>query len=99
MDINYQFRWQHIAYCLIDDLVLNPCDALPGIRVLGKRYKVSLLTIKLALDHLEDLGIIAPAQPGKKRQVNPSKLKRIAALQNRKENRILFLSPVYQPNK
>lgn len=98
MDLNYQFRWQYIAYCLIDDLVLNPCDSLPGIRVLGKRYKVSALTIKLALDHLEDLGIIAPAQPGKRRPVNQASLKRIAALQNKKENRILFLSPAGQTN-
>jgi DNA-binding LacI/PurR family transcriptional regulator len=94
MNLNHKFRWQHIAYCLINDLIQKPRKLLPGIRVLGKQYKVSTLTIKLTLNYLEELGVIEPAQPGKKRQINLSKLKKIAALQNRAENHVVFLSAI-----
>ncbi len=98
MDLTYKFRWQHVAYRLIDDLIQYPSEFLPGMRVLGKRYKVSILTIEHALAHLEELGVVASAQPGKRRKVNPLKLKKIVAVQNREENRIVFLSPSDQRN-
>ncbi len=61
MDPNYQFRWQQFARRLMDDLVEHPSTKLPGVRELGRQYKVSRPTIEHALSHLEELGVITPA--------------------------------------
>ena len=92
MDINYQFRWQQFALRLMDDLVHHPDTILPGIQVLGKRYKVSRITVEHALKHLEGHGVIAPAERGKKRKIDLAKLQTITELQNKRARRIFFLS-------
>lgn len=94
MDLNYQFRWQHIAHRLIDDLIQQPSTTLPGMRVLAEKYQSSVSTIEHALNHLEELGVIDPVQHGKKRQVNLPKLRKIVSLRGRMDNRILFLATV-----
>jgi DNA-binding transcriptional regulator YhcF (GntR family) len=92
MDFNYQFRWQQFARHLIDDLVEHPISVLPGMRELTKKYKVSRPTIERALSYLEDLGVIAPAQAGKRRQINLDKLQAISSRKGLTDQRILFLS-------
>jgi DNA-binding LacI/PurR family transcriptional regulator len=94
MDLNYSFRWQQLAHRLIDDLVRRPDTNLPGIQVLGKQYKVSRVTVERALNYLEELGVITPAQRGKRRQVNLAKLQKIVSQRENVSNRILFLSSV-----
>lgn len=89
---NYQFRWQQFAHRLMDDLLQHPERRLPGIQELGKQYGVSRPTVERAFLHLEELGVLSPAQPGRKRQVDLSKLQKIAGLQGRASTRILFLS-------
>ena len=92
MNLDYQLRWQQFAHRLVDDIIQHPSTELPGIRALGKQYKVSRDTVEYALRHLEDLGIIAPAQPGRKREVDLSKLQRMTSLRGRSDNHVLFLS-------
>jgi DNA-binding GntR family transcriptional regulator len=69
LNLNYQYRWQQFAFHLVNDLVRHPITTLPGIHALGRQYKVSRPTVEHALSHLEELGVIAPAQPGKRRKV------------------------------
>lgn len=93
MDTNYQYRWQQFAHRLIGDLVHNPVVTLPGVRTLKVKYKVSQDTIDHGLRHLEELGVISPAEPGKSRRINQEKLEEIARLQGRGvEKRVLFIS-------
>ena len=92
MDPNYQFRWQQFAHRLIDDLIEHPSVALPGVWELARQYKVSRPTVEHALSHLEDLGVIAPAQTGKRRQINLANLQIISSRQDRLGKRILYLS-------
>lgn len=94
MDLDYQFRWQRVAHRIIDELVHQPSTTLPGMRVLAEQYQSSVSTIEQALNHLEEMGITEPVQHGKKRQVNLPKLRKIASLQGRMDNRILFLATV-----
>lgn len=93
MDLNYKLPWQQLARHLIDDLVQNPGMTLPGMRAIALRYNATRRTVEHALRHLEDLDVIAPAEHGKKRQINLAKLRRAAALQGRVEShRIFFVS-------
>ncbi len=97
MALGSQFRWQYVAHCLIDDLMYDSSMVLPGMRALGKRYKVSLFTIGRALLYLEEQDILSPAQQGRKRQVNLSKLHRIASLKSREASRVLFITSQKRP--
>jgi len=92
MDLNYQLSWHQLAHRLIDDLVRYPKTTLPGIQAIGKQYKVTRLTVERALQHLEDLEVIAPVEPRKRRQINLPILKRVASQQDRLDNRIFFIS-------
>jgi len=93
MDLNYQYRWQQFAHRLMDDLVQNPSTTLSGVRILGRKFGVSLRTVERALKQMEDLGIVSPAQHGKRRQVYLRKLSEISAQRSTAGNRILFISP------
>lgn len=93
MNINYKLPWQQLVGHLIDDLVQNPGTTLPGMRTISCRYHATRRTVEHALRHLEDLGVITPAEHGKKRQINLAKLRKAAALQGRGEShRIVFIS-------
>jgi DNA-binding LacI/PurR family transcriptional regulator len=92
MDLNYQLSWHQLAHRLIDDLVRYPKTTLPGIQAIGKQYKVTRLTVERALQHLEDLKVIAPVEPRKRRQINLPILRRVASQQDRFDNRIFFIS-------
>lgn len=92
MELKYQLSWHELAHRLIDDLVQTPGAGLPGIQVLRKRYSVSRLTAERALRHLEELGVVEPAERRKKRQINLSSLKRAAISRGRLEKRVLFIS-------
>ena len=92
MDLDYQFRWQQFAHRLVDDLIQHPSANLPGMRKLETQYKVSRSTIEHALGHLAGLGIVTPAQHGKMRKVNLSRLHKISSLRGQANKRILFLS-------
>lgn len=86
MKLNYQYRWQQLASRLMDDLVRHPIATLPGIHALGRQYKVSKITVELALKSLEDLGVIAPAQRGKRRRIKQANLRKITGQQLRAEH-------------
>ena len=60
--------------------------------MLGRQYGVSHTTVEHALKHLEELGVLAPVERGKKRQVNLAKLRKISTMQGRQSTRILFLT-------
>lgn len=92
MELNYQLSWHQLAHRLIDDLIHNPGAGLPGIQAMRKRYNVTRLTAERALKHLEELGVVEPTQRRQKRQVNLSKLQRVASSQGRLEKRIFFIS-------
>ncbi len=92
MDLNYQLSWHQLAHRLIDDLIHSPDAGLPGIQAMRRQYRVTRLTAERALRHLEELGVVEPAQLRKKRQVNLSKLQSVASSQGRPEKRIFFIS-------
>lgn len=92
MELKYQLSWHELAHRLIDDLVHNPGAGLPGILVMCRQYNVTRLTVERALGHLEELGVVEPALRRQKRQINLSKLQRVASSQGRMEKRIFFIS-------
>ena len=92
MDSNYQFRWEQLARHMIDDLIAHPIPKLPGIQALTVKYKVGRETVERALQFLEELGVVEPAQPGKSRHIDLSKIHEYAYMQGKSERRIFFLS-------
>lgn len=92
MDLKYQLSWHELAHRLIDDLIQAPGAGLPGIQTMRKKYQVSRLTVERALQHLEELSIVEPAERRKKRQVNLSNLQRAAGSRGRLEKSVLFIS-------
>ena len=91
MDLKVKMSWNQLAQRLICDLTNSPHLLLPGIRTLQKQYGVTRLTIERTLQHLEELEILTPAQLGKKREINHSRLKKIATQHKVKNDHILFI--------
>jgi DNA-binding LacI/PurR family transcriptional regulator len=100
MSLNYQLSWRELAHHLVEEFHSTPGTALAGVDALGRQHKVSRLTVKRALNHLEELGIITPAECGKKRQVNLNKLHKVALLQDpgRSRIRLVFLTECPESN-
>lgn len=88
----FQFRWQQLARRLMEDLTQTSSVALPGVQVLARKYKVARITVERALAHLEELGVISPAQKGKQRQIHHQALHRLASSNDNTVKRVLFLS-------
>ena len=88
MELNYQLSWHELAHRLVDDLVHHPGTGLPGIQAMCKQYNVTRLTAERALQHLEERGVLEPAQRRSKRQVNLAKLHSVAADKGRLEKQI-----------
>ena len=93
----YEYRWHQMAHRLMDDLLRSPGATLPGVRTLAPRYNVSRKTVERALAYFEELGILAPAEGGRKRQIHNARLRKVASSKgNMSANRILFVSVVFK---
>ncbi|GAA5494544.1 hypothetical protein Rhal01_00706 [Rubritalea halochordaticola] len=91
MQLQHLYRWQNLAEALIEDLTREPCRYLPGVQALGQKYQVSRITVERALDHLEQLQVLLPAQRGMRREINQKALRDQAKSRGLGAGRILYI--------
>lgn len=91
MQLNFLYRWQNLAEQMIDDLAHGTASHLPGVQALGRQYHVSRVTVERALHHLEQLGVLLPAQRGMRRKINRKALKALAKSRGTGMGTILYI--------
>lgn len=86
------YLWEQIAEEMLQDLIQNPVQKIPGVRAASQKYQVSKGTIIQTFRHLEEIGVLEPAAQGMKRRVNQKVLREIASQRTAKLDLALFIA-------